>query len=269
MAVITDPESAFDFAYKGFQYPLPPSWKYAVRQQDQIYWLLQALLKLNCAAVSQEDLDELERLLVDYISRVDAQIEERIDALQKGWYAGRNPVTGMYDFGYVIYKQMYDMLRVYACTWDELSDTGMTWNDLNATGYSWFEVDLFGNLYWGDGDIRAKYTPREHIDWMTPGFDFSCWPWPLKPDEPGPGPGPSPGPDPEPEPEPTPDPGENLTTWASMNAYGFLIGDAQGKQVGRTWDDIHYHGFKYYSDGQTLVTGTTWNDVLFHGFAVK
>lgn len=265
MTLVRDPCNAFDFAYKGFQYPLPPSWKRAVRLEDQIQWLLQALLKLNCAAVSQEDLDELERLLVDYISRVDAQIEERIDALQKGWYAGRNPVTGMYDFGYVIYKQMYDMLRVYACTWDELSETGMTWNDLNATGYSWFEVDLFGNLYWGDGDIRAKYTPREHVDWMTPGFDFSCWPWPLNPDEPGPGP----GPDPEPEPEPTPDPGENLTTWASMKAYGFLVGDAQGKQVGRTWDDIHYHGFKYYSDGQTLVTGTTWNDILFHGFAVK
>lgn len=265
MTLVRDPCNAFDFAYKGFQYPLPPSWKRAVRLEDQIQWLLQALLKLNCAAVSQEDLDDLERLLVDYISRVDAQIEERIDALQKGWYAGRNPVTGMYDFGYVIYKQMYDMLRVYACTWDELAETGMTWNDLNATGYSWFEVDLFGNLYWGDGDIRAKYTPREHIDWMTPGFDFSCWPWPLNPDEPGPGP----DPDPEPEPEPTPDPGENLTTWASMKAYGFLIGDAQGKQVGRTWDDIHYHGFKYYSDGQTLVTGTTWNDILFHGFAVK
>lgn len=265
MTLVRDPCNAFDFAYKGFQYPLPPSWKRAVRLEDQIQWLLQALLKLNCAAVSQEDLDDLERLLVDYISRVDAQIEERIDALQKGWYAGRNPVTGMYDFGYVIYKQMYDMLRVYACTWNELADTGMTWNDLNATGYSWFEVDLFGNLYWGDGDIRAKYTPREHVDWMTPGFDFSCWPWPLNPDEPGPGP----GPDPEPEPEPTPDPGENLTTWASMKAYGFLVGDAQGKQVGRTWDDIHYHGFKYYSDGQTLVTGTTWNDILFHGFAVK
>lgn len=265
MTLVRDPCNAFDFAYKGFQYPLPPSWKRAVRLEDQIQWLLQALLKLNCAAVSQEDLDEMERLLVDYISRVDAQIEERIDALQKGWYAGRNPVTGMYDFGYVIYKQMYDMLRVYACTWDELAETGMTWNDLNATGYSWFEVDLFGNLYWGDGDIRAKYTPREHIDWMTPGFDFSCWPWPLNPDEPGPGP----DPDPEPEPEPTPDPGENLTTWASIKAYGFLIGDAQGKQVGRTWDDIHYHGFKYYSDGQTLVTGTTWNDILFHGFAVK
>lgn len=265
MTLVRDPCNAFDFAYKGFQYPLPPSWKRAVRLEDQIQWLLQALLKLNCAAVSQEDLDDLERLLVDYISRVDAQIEERIDALQKGWYAGRNPVTGMYDFGYVIYKQMYDMLRVYACTWDELAETGMTWNDLNATGYSWFEVDLFGNLYWGDGDIRAKYTPREHVDWMTPGFDFSCWPWPLNPDEPGPGP----GPDPDPEPEPTPEPGENLTTWASMKAYGFLVGDAQGKQVGRTWDDIHYHGFKYYSDGQTLVTGTTWNDILFHGFAVK
>lgn len=269
MAIITDPKSTFDFAYKGFQYPLPPSWKYAVRQQDQIYWLLQALLLLNEYGIDKSELEDAIDSALRYVNSQDACLSSRIDALQKGWYAGRNPVTGMYDFGYVIYKQMYDMLRVYACTWDELAETGMTWNDLNATGYSWFEVDMFGNLYWGDGDIRAKYTQREHVDWMTPGFDFSCWPWPLNPDEPGPGPGPDPGPDSEPEPEPTPDPGENLTTWASMKDYGFLIGDAQGKQVGRTWDDIHYHGFKYYSDGQTLVTGTTWNDVLFHGFAVK
>lgn len=265
MAIITDPKSPFDFAYKGFQYPLPPSWKYAVRQQDQIYWLLQAILLLDDNGIDKSELEDAIDSALRYVNSQDARLSSRIDALQKGWYAGRNPVTGMYDFGYVIYKQMYDMLRVYACTWDELAETGMTWNELKATGYSWFEVDLFGNLYWGNGDIRAKYTPREHVDWMTPGFDFSCWPWPLNPDEPGPGP----GPDPEPEPEPTPDPGENLTTWASMKAYGFLIGDAQGKQVGRTWDDIHYHGFKYYSDGQTLVTGTTWNDVLFHGFAVK
>ena len=28
----------FDFAYQGFQYPLPPSWKYAIRLEDQIAW---------------------------------------------------------------------------------------------------------------------------------------------------------------------------------------------------------------------------------------
>lgn len=49
--------SDFDIAYQGYQYPLPPSWKYAIRLEDQIQWLLQALLKINDEAVSQSILE--------------------------------------------------------------------------------------------------------------------------------------------------------------------------------------------------------------------
>lgn len=185
MAVITDPKSSFDFAYKGFQYPLPPSWKYAVRQQDQIYWLLQALLTVNDNGVSDDYLqDEIAQAVADLTNgynnaderlarRLDALIaalQEQVDNLTVGVTAQRNPVTGMRNYAYVVSKQMYDMLRTYACTWDELKNTGMTWDELKATAHTWFEVDMFGNIYWGDGEQRAKFTPTDHIDVNSPGY---------------------------------------------------------------------------------------------------
>lgn len=185
MAIITDPKSPFDFAYKGFQYPLPPSWKYAVRQQDQIYWLLQALLTVNDNGVSDEYLqEEIAQAVADLTNgynnaderlarRLDALIEalqEQVDNLTVGVTAQRNPVTGMRNYAYVVSKQMYDMLRTYACTWDELKNTGMSWDELKATAHTWFEVDMFGNVYWGDGEQRAKFTPSDHIDVNTPGY---------------------------------------------------------------------------------------------------
>lgn len=185
MAVITGPKSTFDFAYKGFQYPLPPSWKYAVRQQDQIYWLLQALLTVNDNGVSDEYLQkEIARAVADLTNgynhaderlahRLDALIsalQEQVDNLTVGVTAQRNPVTGMRNYAYVVSKQMYDMLRTYACTWDDLKNTGMSWDELKATNHSWFEVDMFGNVYWGDGEQRAKFTPTDHIDVNTPGY---------------------------------------------------------------------------------------------------
>lgn len=175
MAVITDPKSSFDFAYKGFQYPLPPSWKYAIRQQDQIYWLLQALMLLNEHALNECELSDAINDVLRYVNCQDARLSSRIDALLCGKARWRNPVTGMYDYGYTITKQMYDMLRVYAITWDEIKATGMTWNELKDSGHTWFEVDMFSNLYWGDGKIRAKYTPAEHIDEQCPGYwDCKC-----------------------------------------------------------------------------------------------
>lgn len=175
MAVITDPKSSFDFAYKGFQYPLPPSWKYAIRQQDQIYWLLQALMLLNDYGLNKCELSDAINDVLRYVNYQDARLSSRIDDLLCGKARWRNPVTGMYDYGYTITKQMYDMLRVYALTWDEMKATGMTWDELKASGHSWFEVDMFSNLYWGDGKIRAKYTPAEHIDEQCPGYwDCKC-----------------------------------------------------------------------------------------------
>lgn len=184
MAVIEN-IGGFDFAYKGYQYPLPPSWKYAVRQQDQINWLLQAILKVSAEGVSADYLAEqiaeavqsvtngyvnADAALKQYLGSLIAALEDELSKLEGGITAQRNPVTGMRDYAYQVSKQMYDMLRTYACTWDELANTGKTWDELKATGHSWFEVDMFGNIYWGDGQQRAKFTPTDHIDVNTPGY---------------------------------------------------------------------------------------------------
>ena len=177
--------SSLDFAYKGYQYPLPPTWKYAVRIQDQINWLLQAVLALDGQGVSGEELsaavaqavsdvtagyEQGDAIVKQLLENVTSALEARVEEIEKGNAAFRNPVTGMRDYGYVVSKQMYDMLRTYACTWDELKGTELTWDELKETGHSWFEVDLFGNTYWGDGKQRAKFTPSDHIDAETPGY---------------------------------------------------------------------------------------------------
>lgn len=177
--------SSLDFAYKGYQYPIPPSWKYAVRIQDQINWLLQAILALDSAGVSVDELAEAiadaiaqvtqgyrgeDAELARYVDRLIGAIEERVAQFEDRNAVFRNPVTGMRDYGYVVAKQMYDMLRVNAMTWDELKNTGKTWDEVKGEGHSWFEVDMFSDTYWGTGDPRAKFTPAENIDVATPGY---------------------------------------------------------------------------------------------------
>lgn len=177
--------SSLDFAYKGYQYPIPPSWKYAVRLQDQINWLLQAVLALDENGVSVDELTEAitdaiaqvtqgyrgeDAEIARYIDRLVSAIEERISQFEDRNAVFRNPVTGMRDYGYVVAKQMYDMLRVNAMTWDELKNTGKTWDEVKGEGHSWFEVDMFSDTYWGTGDPRAKFTPTENIDIATPGY---------------------------------------------------------------------------------------------------
>lgn len=177
--------SSLDFAYKGYQYPVPPSWKYAVRIQDQINWLLQAILALDAAGVSVDDMTDAIAEAVDKVVQMyrgeDASLEKKFDALiaeletRIGEFEDRNavfrnPVTGFRDYGYVVAKQMYDMLRVHASTWDELKATGKTWDGLKEDGHSWFEIDMFSDTYYGTGDPRAKFTPSEHIDVASPGY---------------------------------------------------------------------------------------------------
>lgn len=177
--------SSLDFAYKGYQYPLPPSWKYAVRIQDQINWLLQAVLALDAAGVS---VDEMAEAIADAVTTVtqgyrtaDAslkteldqlidELSQRVEQFEDRNAIFRNPVTGFRDYGYVVAKQMYDMLRTHAMTWDELAATGMTWDQLRDTTRSWFEVDMFSNDYWGNKTTRAKFTPADHIDVNSPGY---------------------------------------------------------------------------------------------------
>lgn len=67
----------FDFAYKAMQYPLPPTWKYAVRQQDQIMWLLQALLAVNAEYEKYDEaIARLEQLIEDTKSGFNSELEQ-------------------------------------------------------------------------------------------------------------------------------------------------------------------------------------------------
>ena len=189
MAVVLNPDRQFDFAYKGYQYPLPPSWKYAVRQQDQINWLLQALLKVNDEGVSVDYLLQVidglrkelicaykkgDQAVIDYLVPMIAHVEERINNFELGLVKVRCPVTGERVYLYSALKQIYDMLRAHSMTYDQLKNTGLTWDQLYATGKTWFDIEMFANDYFGNGKHQAKYTPTDHCDEGTPGYVSCC-----------------------------------------------------------------------------------------------
>ena len=206
--MIFDVKSGFDFIYKGFQYPVPPSWKYAVRIQDQINWLLQAVLALDAAGVSTDELTEAVGAALDaakaYTDAKDektreelakqvSRLESMINSVMAGAYFTRNPVDGLHEPIYVALKMMYDSLRIYALTWAEVSALDKTYDEIKADGHTWIELDLFSGTYYGDGQPRAKWTDPENVDTETPGY--------------------------------------------------FSVGTTM---VGRTWDDISSHGFLMY-----------------------
>lgn len=198
--------SELETAYRGYQYPLPPSWKYAVRLQDQINWLLQACIALNAQGISvdylTEQLTDLDEQLTKYIDDGDAytrelltravdELTQQILDIEGGLFYSRNPVRGFRDEIYVSLKMMYDALRTQALTWSEFDALDMTWDELKASGHSWLEVDLFSNIYWGDSQPRAKWTDPDTIDTMSPGFH-------------------------------APGVAELGRTWAEINTFGFL-----------------------------------------------
>ena len=204
MSITNDPQNDFGWAYKGFQYPIPPSWKRAVRLEDQIQWLLQCCLWLNANGVSvamlQEELNALKQQLTEYTdSEIEALRDEltaKINDLQnqiKSLYAGiskvRNPVTGNFDYTYVALKQMWDMLRVKSMTYDEIKALDKTYDELKADGHTYYALEMFANVYYGDGTERAKFTPTDVIPVDTPALS---------------------------------DPIKKGTTYNELNAYGFL-----------------------------------------------
>ena len=125
----------FDFAYQGYQYPLPPSWKYAIRLEDQIQWLLQALLKINDEAVSQSILeagladnleqakeysDTLYNALKNQIARNYEELDERITNMYAGISMWLSPVVdGNNQYAPYINKQLFNAARPYAATYAE------------------------------------------------------------------------------------------------------------------------------------------------------
>lgn len=163
MAVF-DGLTGLDFAYQGFQYPLPPAWKRAIRLEDQINWLLQALMSVNDSGINDAELNKA-------ISELDADLQGQINDLRSGWEAGdsrlqeqiknitaglflvHNPVTGSYDYHQVAFRQLFDASRPFAATYADLdylgtgeatehgtaqTDQYLSYNDLDGLPYGGF-----------------------------------------------------------------------------------------------------------------------------------
>lgn len=170
MAVF-DGLTGLDFAYKGFQYPLPPAWKRAIRLEDQINWLLQALMAVNDSGINDEELNKA-------ISELDADLQGQINDLRSGWEAGdsllqeqikhitaglflvHNPVTGTYDYHQVAFRQLFDACRPFAATYADLDYLGIG----EATEHGTAQTDQY--LSYNDIDMipYGSYDGRDGIN---------------------------------------------------------------------------------------------------------
>lgn len=160
--------TGLDFAYKGFQYPLPPTWKRAIRIEDQINWLLQAILYVDNETISNSELNEAIETLKTYVDNADSDLQNAIDELQEGWktddakiwaeleklvaglFLMRNPIDGDYTYAYNALRQVYDAARPYAITYADLDYLGAGQEAIypsDSTRYFRYE-DLDG-LPWG------------------------------------------------------------------------------------------------------------------------
>lgn len=145
----------FDFAYQGFQYPLPPSWKYAFRLEDQIQWLLQAILKINDKAISQsifdagladnleqakEYADALYNVLKNLIAKNYEDLDERITNICAGISRWLSPVVdGNKQYAPYINKQLFNAARPYAATYEEFKTKygEMTYSQVTTALSEW------------------------------------------------------------------------------------------------------------------------------------
>ena len=147
--------SDFDIAYQGYQYPLPPSWKYAIRLEDQIQWLLQALLKINDEAISKTILengladnleeakkyaDALYNVLKIQITENYEELDERINNIYAGISMWLSPVVdGNKQYAPYINKQLFNAARPYAATYEEFKTKygEMSYSQVTTALHDW------------------------------------------------------------------------------------------------------------------------------------
>lgn len=144
---IYDGITDLDFAYKGFQYPIPPTWKRAIRLEDQINWLLQAILVLNENGLSGEGLEEklaalkaevlataaewdseLDKKITDVNADLLAKItllEQEIINVTVGIVKVRNPITGGYDYASAALRNVMDASKHFGATYADLVYLGI------------------------------------------------------------------------------------------------------------------------------------------------
>lgn len=194
----------FDFAYQGFQYPLPPSWKYAIRLEDQIQWLLQALLKINDEAVSQSILDAgladnleqakeytdtLYNVLKNQIAENYEDLDERINNVYAGISKWASPVVdGNKRYAPYINKQLFNASRPYAATYEDFKTkySEMTYSQVTTALHEWtlyqlaiysavlLELVTFGNFE----QVLARCKPYPIDDTMyTPSTPKTIRTW--------------------------------------------------------------------------------------------
>lgn len=190
MTVLKWPD-AFEWPYAGQPTDIPPQFaRSMVKIEDQIYWLLNAVKLLNANAISMaalveyadeadtETLKKAKAYADDAVSNFNEQLndlEEIVTALNSQIAITRNPITGMNTTIYVAIKQMYDMLRPHAVTWNELEEMFDSWADLNSwsieNDYSYYDFEMFANIIKNNSDKhRLFYTPEVNIDNYTPGY---------------------------------------------------------------------------------------------------
>lgn len=206
MAVF-DGLTGLDFAYKGFQYPLPPSWKRAIRLEDQINWLLQALMAVNDSGTNDEELKKA-------IGELDADLQSQINDLRSGWESGdsrlqeqiknitaglflvHNPITGSYDYHQVAFRQIFDACRPFAATYADVDYLGigeatahgtaqtaqyLSYDDLDALTYGAFEnrdgaMTVGATLFPAPAQdatgrmVTAEYSPTDEVCYFSLDF---------------------------------------------------------------------------------------------------
>lgn len=162
-------------AFTRFTPSIPAFYRNVYSTEEGIKRILFELEKLvayaNELADAINDRTDFERLerRVAMLEEWQREVSAAIAALVNGGRA-RNPLSGMFDYAYVIFKQMYDTLRTHAMTWRQLANTGHTWAELASNGKTYIEVDMISNDIWGDGTELIKYTNPGGIDTNTPGF---------------------------------------------------------------------------------------------------
>lgn len=166
MAVF-DGLTGLDFAYKGFQYPLPPAWKRAIRLEDQINWLLQALMAVNDSGINDEELhkaiSELDNDLQGQINDLhsgwesgDSRLQEQIKNITAGLFLVHNPITGSYDYHQVAFRQLFDSCRPFAATYADIDYLGIG----EATAHGTAQTDQYLSYNDLDGLIYGSFANR-------------------------------------------------------------------------------------------------------------
>lgn len=111
---------------------------------------------------------DLERRVSQLTEDVE-RIQDELDAIAAGGRY-RNPVTGGYDYAYVVAKQVLDLLRTHCMTWRQLAETGMTWGAMHDAGHTYLELEMESNDIYGNGKPQYKLTAHDKIDVFSPGY---------------------------------------------------------------------------------------------------